>query len=106
MSSDDEWTQHRKVIEITKDRPLERAIPLNFSYLTVDWLAPASNLPCCGLVHPVETDSNYSHSFCYDVAASLLEEDPYKMRKGKPFDPNEQQREFEQLKSSLKALLQ
>lgn len=45
---------------------------------------------CTGYVHPIENDSSIKHSFCYDVMAGILEEDVFRMRKGKPFSESKE----------------
>ncbi len=65
---------------MTQSRPLERAIPAQFSYVFAEWGSD------CGIVHPIESADAADAHFCFDVAAGLLEEDSFRMRKGKPVD--------------------
>lgn len=81
VSAGEEWAQHKKLIDITPERPLTRAVPRHFPYLYAEW---EENV---GVVHPVETKgaesegSEIGSSFCYDVAASILGEDEHRLRK-------------------------
>jgi hypothetical protein len=92
LSCDEEWAQHKKVIEITEKKPLQVAVPSHFPYLYVSWLSDTidSRTAVTGYVHPVEDDSSVKHSFCFDILAGIMEEDPYRMRKGKPFSEAEE----------------
>lgn len=87
LTCDEEWAQHKKLIELSDQKPLAAALPAHFPYLHVSWLT-AEDPPktsCSGYVHPVENDSSVKHSFCYDIMAGILEEDEFRMRKGRPF---------------------
>ncbi len=69
-----EWSQHRKIIELTPERPLQRAVPAHFQYLMVEW-APYSDREegaNGGLVHPVESTEGINRDFCMDVIAGAL----------------------------------
>lgn len=94
MSCDEEWSQYRKNIELTTERPLNKAVPSHFEYLMVEWgvgdtgssgssskSSKSSGVSYGGLVHPVENARDMSQDFCSDVLAGMLEVDTLKIRR-------------------------
>lgn len=92
FSCDEEWAQHRKVIELSSAKPLQRAVPAHFQYLAAEWGDPtaatdstgsgSTMAPYGGIVHPVESEHTIDTNFCLDVVAGLLELEPLRMRRG------------------------
>ena len=95
MSADEEWNQHKKVIDLTHDRPLRRAVPSKFQYVCCDWGSESNNSnnssssnsssskKVTGAVHVVENESLVSADFCLDVVAGMLDQDPIRLRRNK-----------------------
>ena len=96
MSADEEWNQHKKVIDLTHDRPLRRAVPTKFQYVCCDWgsesssnsnnsssSSSSSSKKVTGVVHVVENESLVSSDFCLDVVAGMLDQDPMRLRRNK-----------------------
>ena len=85
-SCDDEFTsQHKKLIELTIERPLHRAIPLKFEYLTIEWMTnnltdKSATSTVNGIVHIIENSLNINGYFLLDVICGILEEDPIKIK--------------------------
>ena len=78
LDADDEFkAQHKKIIELTADRPLRRAIPRHFSYVSY------SDSNGAGLAHIVESEAGVNSDFCLDVIAGMLDEAPMRMRGGR-----------------------
>jgi hypothetical protein len=82
------WAQHKKVIELNAKKPLEKAVPSSFQYLSVEWLVnddKKSNKKtddvCCGLLHVVENEKKIGKYFCLDVVAGLLDVELIRMKK-------------------------
>lgn len=93
MSCDEEWAQHKKVIDLTKVNSLKRAIPSHFQYLAVEWGDKDVNIskdskntqklvPYGGIVHPVESEHTIDMNFCLDVVAGMMDLEPMRMRRG------------------------
>jgi hypothetical protein len=78
------------VINLTKERPLRRAVPVDFPYLSAEWndgLAEdekQSSLKnsSVGVVHPVDNSSELHVDYCLDVLTGLLDVEPLRMRRG------------------------
>lgn len=85
LSADDEWTQHKRVIELSSDRPLRRAVPSKCPYVAIEWGTEGART---GLAHVVENEALISSDFCRDVVAGMLSQDPMRMRRGE-VDRNE-----------------
>lgn len=105
FSCDEEWAQHRKIIELSSAKPLKRAVPGHFQYLSAEWGDPAATAakdkdkgkekrksskdqvqysamaPYGGIVHPVESEGTIDTNFCLDVVAGLLDLEPLRMRR-------------------------
>ena len=106
LSCDEEWAQHRKIIELSASKPLRRAVPSHFQYLSAEWGDPNSTTeksficskgsssssgggvgslqgmaPYGGIVHPVESEHKIDTNFCLDVVAGLLDVEPMRMRR-------------------------
>jgi len=98
FSCDEEWAQHRKIIELSSAKPLKRAVPGHFQYLSAEWGDPAASgakdknsskdktkspaaAPYGGIVHPVESEGTIDTNFCLDVVAGLLDLEPLRMRR-------------------------
>ena len=72
MSCEEEWTQTRKVIELSRTRPLARAVPGHFAYLYAEMVSEGCDE--WGMVHPVERDGSGGpdRKFCLQVLAGAL----------------------------------
>lgn len=82
MSVGEEWSQHPKIIDLRRDRPLRRAIPSNFEYTSIEWGDDDTD-SYGGVVHiidDVNTETSIDKNFCLDVICGMLEEDPMKLR--------------------------
>ena len=79
LDADDEFkSQHKKLIELTAERPLRRAIPRHFSYVMY-----SDGVTGAGLAHIVEDEAGVTSDFCLDVIAGMLDEVPMRMRGGR-----------------------
>merc|ERR1711871_628088 len=66
--ADEEWSQHKKVIPLTDERPLRRAIPPNFAYFAVEWLGG-------GYAHHIEDERRLTRAFGVGVIDGMLGRD-------------------------------
>lgn len=102
-SCDEEWAQHRKIINVTAKRPLHHAIPKHFEYLSCLWQCSSSGSSInksssytkisrqgsiavdddeiVGIVHPIESSASMDKDFCLDVVAGMLDLDPIRIRR-------------------------
>jgi diadenosine tetraphosphate (Ap4A) HIT family hydrolase len=95
FSCDEEWAQHKKIIDLSRARPLKRAVPTHFQYMAAEWGDPDGGskdkggmAPYGGIAHPVESEHTIDTNFCLDVVAGMLDLEPLRMRravnKGRP----------------------
>ena len=113
LSCGEEWAQHRKVVPLTAERPLSRAVPKHFEYIAAEWgddpdpsssssssssstTGPYQQPRYAGLVHPVESSDGLDRDFCLDVVGGIFELDPIKMRRKMHQGAMQQQRQQKQ----------
>jgi len=82
MTCSEEWSQH-KIINISIDKPLHKSIPINFEYVAIDWIDSSFQ----GMVYVIDRSNHQiNHTFCLDVIAGILDEDPIRIRSKQPID--------------------
>ena len=64
MMEVEEWTSHKKVIDIT-GKGLRRCIPQGFPYFHVAWKGG-------GFAHVIEDENEFPPSFGVDIAAGMM----------------------------------
>lgn len=73
-SSDEEWSTHKKMIDLTPKRPLAHAVPGHWEYLAVEWGSGSDGqTDVIGAAHAVENASKIAPDFCLDVVAGMLD---------------------------------
>ena len=73
-SSDDEWSVHKKLIDLTTKRPLSSAVPKHWEYLAAEWgSGTEGDSAVIGAAHAVENESKIKPDFCLDVVAGMLD---------------------------------
>ncbi len=123
LSCDEEWSQHKKLIELTASKPLQKAVPPSFPYVAVEWgVTQTSNFfnssssgddregkaeRILGLAHVVEDEEKVGRDFCMEVMSGVLDTDvPYHVqRRQRPADRHTEQKRVQRLRSSLQACL-
>jgi hypothetical protein len=86
LSAGEEFSQHRKLIDLRSDRQLHRAVPDHFEYFCAEW-GDFDDRSYGGLVHPLEGSSaTHDRYFCLDVVGGILDEDPMRMKVKLPVD--------------------
>jgi hypothetical protein len=86
LSADDEWTQHKRVIELTVERPLRHAVPAKFPYVAIEWGTDGADGARTGLAHVVENEALVTPDFSRDVIAGMLNQDPMRLRRRRKGD--------------------
>jgi hypothetical protein len=76
------FSQHGRIIDLTKERPLSRAVPARFTYLACEYSRTQNGSNRIGLAHVVDegVSSSDIHTFLLDVVAGLLDEEPIARR--------------------------
>ena len=73
-SSDDEWSTHKKLIDLTTKRPLSSAVPKHWEYLAAEWSSGSEGpTDIIGAAHAIENESKIKDDFCLDVVAGMLD---------------------------------
>jgi Protein similar to CwfJ C-terminus 2 len=73
-SSDEEWSTHKKMIDLTLKRPLAHAVPGHWEYLAVEWGSGSDGqTDVIGAAHAVENATKIAPDFCLDVVAGMLD---------------------------------
>ena len=75
MDSDEQWSQHKKIIETTK-RGLRRCVPKGFAYFHVRWSDGQ------GFAHIIENRAKFGKTFGLDVITGMLGLDVMNRRRG------------------------
>jgi hypothetical protein len=66
--ADEEWSQHKKIYQLTRQKTLRSTIPKNFAYFAVEWLGG-------GYAHVIEDEDKFSRNFGADVISGMLGND-------------------------------
>ena len=73
-ASDEEWSTHKKMIDLTLKRPLAHAVPRHWEYLAVEWgTGSEGQTDIIGAAHAVENATKITPDFCLDVVAGMLD---------------------------------
>lgn len=80
--ADEEWSQHKKIIQFSVEKPLSKCIPQQFQYISVEWEDKEEGRR--GLAHIIEDESRVRSDFALDVVAGMLKKDPLRFRSRQP----------------------
>ena len=86
--ADEEWTQHKKIINFTAEKSLKRCIPQHFQFISVEWESRdegggeggGGGGGRQGLAHIIEDERRIRSDFALDVVAGMLKKDPLRFR--------------------------
>lgn len=71
--ADEEWSQHKKIISLTRERPLRHAVPPNFAYFAVEWMGG-------GYAHVIEDEALFKRDFGETIIEGMMGRDSMQVR--------------------------
>ncbi|XP_065059112.1 CWF19-like protein 2 [Rhopilema esculentum] len=73
--SESEWSQNKKLVEVTKSRGIKGAIPKGLPYFSVEFGNDG------GFAHVIEEEATFQHYFGKEIIGNVLDLEPVRWRK-------------------------
>ena len=93
QTSGEEYSTHQKqIFQINPKKKLQKLIPSRFPYISVEWSTQSKetkDLQIEGIAHVIEDKQYFSNNYCVDVLSSVLDIDPFLLRKLKNKNNNQ-----------------